>query len=862
MSESFPRSLLATVLAACVSAAAVLAQQPAPPASAASSATDGVQAPRVRAIYDALRASRPDGRTVEVAGLEIKRNAFTFRFDGTFHLLAPVESATFGAVFLGRGAFRLEPTSEGEKQHLARVSGGGAAQHEDTFEEMVLLFLDGTDLDLAAEGKVGTGPPSPAATASYQRFLQVQREQLHINFQLRLLEELVNDSAWQRGVFLAFFDGARTPPALAAVDPRGCDALRMTSNWSRERAFFVVKDANDVHFWYASDPRKLPPGAARVNAPDWADAEHYEILTHIDGDRVYGLAIIRLKSQVPRLEALPVHLLPSLRIIGVEMRRPSAGDAWTAGAFVQEAAREDPDATLLLPHALSKDEVAEIKVEYAGDRVLEPMGDNVFAVGARTIWYPNLGPFRDLATYRLTFNLPLGLQVVATGREVEARDADQRHEQVWESKTPIRVTGFNYGNFDALVERDASTSTELAIYTTKGRPEVLDYIEAALRSGNRPGDASDTGGNLTPQEEAVAALGRPGLVGSIDPSQLARSALVDAMNAGRIASSYFGPLPLDRVAITQQSQWSFGQSWPGLIFMPYLAFLANMHRMQIGELMPRGFFSDAQIEQIGYHEYAHQWWGHLVGWESYRDVWISEGFAEFTAGLVAEHAKGRAAADTFWANARDAIVITPRGAKIANYKAGPVSMGHRLSAKDNPSAPNAIVYSKGAYILHMLRMLMWENQSERPDQRFAAMMLDFVQAHAGKTATNADFEAVVKRHMTPQMDAAGDGTMDWFFEQWLYGTEIPSFRNHLTVERVAGDEYRIAGTVEQLGVSADFRTFMPLYLDFGKDGMARLGGVRLVGTGPLDVDIKLKLPAKPKRVVLNAHHDVLALDVK
>ena len=127
------------------------------------------------------------------------------------------------------------------------------------------------------------------------------------------------------------------------------------------------------------------------------------------------------------------------------MRRPSDGEAWTAGAFVQEAARDDPDATLLLPHALGKEEVAEIRVEYAGDRVLQPMGDDVFAVGARTSWYPNLGPFRDLATYRLTFQVPLGLQVVATGREVEASDADQRHVQVWESKTPIRVTGFNYG---------------------------------------------------------------------------------------------------------------------------------------------------------------------------------------------------------------------------------------------------------------------------------------------------------------------------------------------------------------------------------------------------------------------------------
>ncbi len=230
MSESFPRSLLATVLAACVSAAAALAQQPAPPVSAASPATDGVQAPRAEAIYDALRASRPDGRTVEVPGLEIKRNAFTFRFDGTFHLPRAGRERDLRRGLPRQGRLRLEPTTDGEKQHLARVDrrrrGGSTKTPSRRWCSSSSTAPTSTSPPRA---RSPAGPPSPAATASYQRFLEFQREQLHTNFQLRLLEELVNDAAWQRGVFLAFFDGARTPPALAAVDPRGCDALRMTS---------------------------------------------------------------------------------------------------------------------------------------------------------------------------------------------------------------------------------------------------------------------------------------------------------------------------------------------------------------------------------------------------------------------------------------------------------------------------------------------------------------------------------------------------------------------------------------------------------------------------------------------------------
>ena len=39
------------------------------------------------------------------------------------------------------------------------------------------------------------------------------------------------------------------------------------------------------------------------------------------------------------------------------------------------------------------------------------------------------------------------------------------------------------------------------------------------------------------------------------------------------------------------------------------------------------------VDEVTAHEVAHQWWGHVVGWASYRDQWISEGFATFSAGL-------------------------------------------------------------------------------------------------------------------------------------------------------------------------------------------------------------------------------------
>src|SRR5207237_7315285 len=39
------------------------------------------------------------------------------------------------------------------------------------------------------------------------------------------------------------------------------------------------------------------------------------------------------------------------------------------------------------------------------------------------------------------------------------------------------------------------------------------------------------------------------------------------------------------------------------------------------------------------HESSHQWWGDMVTWRSYRDQWLSEGFAEYSGALYASRRK-------------------------------------------------------------------------------------------------------------------------------------------------------------------------------------------------------------------------------
>jgi aminopeptidase N len=156
----------------------------------------------------------------------------------------------------------------------------------------------------------------------------------------------------------------------------------------------------------------------------------------------------------------------------------------------------------------------------------------------------------------------------------------------------------------------------------------------------------------------------------------------------------------------------------------------------------------------------------------------------------------------------------------------------------------------------MLRMMMQEGTGD-PDRAFKAMMADFVKAWSGKNPSTSDFQAAVERHMTRDMNLAGDGTLDYFFKQWVYGTDIPTLTSSLEAADSGAGKYRITGTITQAGVPADFRTRVPIYLDFGNDKTARLGTIALIGSTTQKVTVEVALPQKPRRVFINGYHDVL-----
>ena len=152
-------------------------------------------------------------------------------------------------------------------------------------------------------------------------------------------------------------------------------------------------------------------------------------------------------------------------------------------------------------------------------------------------------------------------------------------------------------------------------------------------------------------------------------------------------------------------------------------------------------------------------------------------------------------------------------------------------------------------MFHMLRILLLDLNTMKQD-RFVETMRDFYQSYRGKAATTDDFRGVVERH-------AGV-PMDWFFDEWVKGTGIPTYHVAWTSQPAPDGKYAIRLRVTQEHVSPDFQMFVLVSADLGNNRFAHFR-VKIRG-GQTEYQSPL-LPVQPKGLEFNALHGVLA-DVK
>jgi aminopeptidase N len=159
------------------------------------------------------------------------------------------------------------------------------------------------------------------------------------------------------------------------------------------------------------------------------------------------------------------------------------------------------------------------------------------------------------------------------------------------------------------------------------------------------------------------------------------------------------------------------------------------------------FTSGLTYEWITAHELAHQWFGDLVTCAGWAHIWLNEGFATFYEAVWQENFYGPARFATRMVNAQNQV-----------FSAENAGQDHPIIDPPPQYLFSRIEYYKGGWVLNMLRHLMGK-------ESFDAGIRDYLNAHAFGAATSADFQAAMEPHY--------GASLQWFFDQWLYGSGHP-----------------------------------------------------------------------------------------
>ena len=259
------------------------------------------------------------------------------------------------------------------------------------------------------------------------------------------------------------------------------------------------------------------------------------------------------------------------------------------------------------------------------------------------------------------------------------------------------------------------------------------------------------------------------------------------------------------------------------------------------------------------HEAAHEWFGHSVGWRTYRDQWLSEAFAEYAAMFFVKTTVKDG--QKYFNEILDVYDFLLRGdmrgafskfnrpwllerSSAKRARIGPIGHGFRAATADMPAGYLLQTYYKGPLVLHMLRQMLLVKT--RSDDLFFKILRDFVHDYDDKLATTADFQRIVER------DAPGD--WDWFFDQWVYGAEIPTIRWSYSAAPSEGGKYKLNLTIKRSDTAPDFLVIAPVRVEFDGDKSATF----FVSTKQDEITITREMPLSPRNVVFAPDHSLLA----
>jgi hypothetical protein len=586
----------------------------------------------------------------------------------------------------------------------------------------------------------------------------------------------------------ALLNGDTTDLFYAHIKREGADPLMFTLNPHEVEA--VSLSGKGTRFW-AEDrevlsqfPRAAAPRDPRITGERVDAAEIRRYVMRVDLPQSGGGDIAFAADADLEIAATsPVGPWVAFELFD-KLRVDSAH--WSDGAPASVFKGKDSGFLWVdLGARLQPGETRTLSIKYHGD-LIDRIVD-FFRIKTSVAWYPLSLEGRTLATFDLTFRTPDHYLLASVGERVDSSRAGHVVTTRWVTPGQIRNASFNLGLFEDFTLQPVGSPAVTVMLSEEAHKKIGGMHQRNMRV----------------------------VVGE------------DVVKSVQFFQHVYGPIKVKHFYATEIPEFH-GEAFPGMLHLSWITFQQT---------------DDQGTDEVfRAHEVAHQWWGIGVDYQTYHDRWLSEGFSEFSGLWYMQTA--RKSQERYFAllrRYRSSIFLRREGP-------GPISLGHRVQTSRDHDVDDygTIVYKKGAWVLHMLRILMLDLKT-MDESRFTETMRDFYTKYEGRRASTADFRQVVERHMG--MD------MGWFFNEWVDGTALPTYRMAYLVKPMDGGQYQVRLQVLQEGVPDGFTMYVPVTLDLGKDRLARL---RVKVTGPrTEVDLP-PMPAEPKAVRFNDLEGVLA----
>jgi len=748
-------------------------------------------------IYSALKKFDLSGGSVQVKNLVLKRDRAEMTFDGTIYFQPSVAGAVRGCVFIGNGHFRAEvPDSLFERDNVKRLLN--AELVESTFEHAVLRFSD-ESFDLLAAGGTPGGPAPPEALELAKEFEARFLKETGANLSARLLVSILNRES--PGVFFAQFDkGSRGRFSFLLDYQSRIPVANFDINGGEKGLIFAYRRGmmwNDI--WmavYALEDYQQHV----VNYSDLYDLVQIRNYTmHVDlrePKKALKLNVeMNMSSSIDGLRAVPLVINDGLGEYENErLKKAMKVKSAKSDSGGLDVIQEDWEAgiTLVLPTAPKKNEQFSAALELEGDFLLESSDDFHYPLSNES-WYPRHG-YLNRSTFHMTFLHRRKHLVASSGdriRENATGNDDSEGLTEYRMEKPVSLVTFAFGPYE----------------------HFLDKVKLQQGGIELPVEFNAPRGRIMPFKQDFI--------------------VTEMMNSVNYFSLMFGAYPYG-VFRGAFHPFGFGQGFPTLLMIPPTT---REHRNTYSFIA---------------HETAHQWWGNIVAWRSYRDQWLSEGFAEYSGmlytGLRDNFGQQKKLIEDMRIQLRDppsADIGLGRGRLV---DVGPVILGHRLSTRETLGAYTALVYSKGALILRMLHFL-FTNPANGDGKPFFEMMTDFVKRYSNGRATTENFAQVASEHFgrTPIAQRFGMKDLKWFFRQWVYEAHHPIYRLEFRIQAQPDGNSIIEGTLHQEKTPEYWFMVLPLVVNYDKDKKAL---ATVYAKGP-KTTFSIKVPGRPESAELD-----------